>query len=73
MLWDWMADFHVTVLRLRNLGTEMHLRLRVSDLVIPVSLVGEGIEQKYVSLGRGPCWRPKLETIWEKEKVIFYH
>ena len=23
----------------------------------------EGIEQKYVPVGRGPCWRPKLETI----------
>ena len=63
MLWDWPADFHVTVLRLRNLGTEMHVRLRVSDFVIPVSLVGEGIEQKYMPVGRGPCWRPKLETI----------
>ena len=63
MLWDWLADFHVTVLRLRNLEKEMHVRLRVSDLVIPVSLDGEGIEQKYVSVGRGPCCRPKLETI----------
>ena len=41
MLWDWLAEFHVNVLRLRNLGKEMHVRLRVSDLVIPVSLDGE--------------------------------
>ena len=49
-----LADFHATVLRLRNLGKEMQVRLRVSDLVIPVPLDGEGIEQKYVSVGRGP-------------------